>query len=326
MSNRKNGKRIAYICLILILVLVMLYSGLRILESTVFAPQSENTVPTKTITRNGIDYFPRQDITVVMVLGIDKFGPVQASESYNNDGAADMVLLLIFDETNKELSILALNRDTMLEMPVLGLGGKYAGTYYGQLALSHTYGSGLADSCENTRQTVSDFLYGINIDHYVSMHMDAISLLNDAVGGVTVNIKDDFSAIDPTMPKGVITLKGKQAINFVRSRAAVGNQLNVSRMERQETYMSGFLSALREQLSSNDSFALSVVDQISPYLVTDCSATTISGMMDRYADYSLKQIVSPEGENMMGEKYYEFHVNEEKLDELILQLFYAPKK
>jgi hypothetical protein len=35
--------------------------------------------------------------------------------------------------------------------------------------------------------------------------------------------------------------------------------------------------------------------------------------------------VSPEGENVLGEKYYEFHVDEEKLDELIVRLFYAPK-
>ena len=32
-----------------------------------------------------------------------------------------------------------------------------------------------------------------------------------------------------------------------------------------------------------------------------------------------------EGENKLGEEYYEFYADEEKLDALILQLFYAPK-
>jgi hypothetical protein len=48
-------------------------------------------------------------------------------------------------------------------------------------------------------------------------------------------------------------------------------------------------------------------------------------MMDRYSDYEIVEIVSPEGENVLGEKYYEFYVDEVKLDELILRLFYAPK-
>ena len=47
-------------------------------------------------------------------------------------------------------------------------------------------------------------------------------------------------------------------------------------------------------------------------------------MLERYADYELVEIVSTEGENTRGEKYMEFYVDEEKLDELILRLFYAP--
>ena len=50
------------------------------------------------------------------------------------------------------------------------------------------------------------------------------------------------------------------------------------------------------------------------------------GMLERYEGYTLNEIVTPEGENVMGEEYYEFYPEEEKLDELILRLFYAPKK
>ena len=32
-----------------------------------------------------------------------------------------------------------------------GARGEYADTSYGQLALAHTYGSGLEDSCENVK-------------------------------------------------------------------------------------------------------------------------------------------------------------------------------
>lgn len=327
MNQKKTVQTAMYFSAILILVLVMIFSGLRILESTVLLPgqNQESSLVSKTIERNGKAYFPRQDITVMMVLGIDEFGPVKDSGSYNNPGAADMVALLVFDETEEVCDILCLNRDTMVEMPVLGFGGKKAGTLRGQLALSHTYGSGLEDSCENTRETVSAFLYGIDIDHYAAFNMDAITLINDAVGGVTVTVTDDFSDVDPTITKGEITLMGEQAIHFVRTRKGVGDQKNISRIERQKVYMEGFLAAFGEK-SGDETFFLSAYDEIKPYMVTDCSATVLSGIVSRYGGYELGEVISPEGENVLGGEYYEFHADEEALDELILDLFYAEKQ
>ena len=327
MKKKKSAKDIAYFSVILILVLVMLFSGLQILESTVFLPDQGNggKPATKKITRNGVDYFPRQDITVVLVIGVDQYGPVAASGSYNNKGAADMVALMIFDEKNESYTVVGLNRDTMVDMPVLGIGGKIAGKQNAQLALSHTQGSGLEDSCENVRKTVSDLLYGLNIDYYISMNMDAISTLNDAVGGVTVTVTEDFSHVDPTITKGEITLRGQQAINYVRTRKEVGDQLNISRMKRQEDYIKGFLEALRKKVDNSGSFALSTFEEISPYIVTDMSTTIFSNMLQRYTEYDFLQIISPEGANILTEQYYEFHLDEKKLDNLILQLFYIPR-
>ena len=327
MNRRKTFRSFVYFCLILILVLVMLYSGLRILESTVLHSGSGETeqYQSRTIVRDGVQYYPRQDITVVMVLGIDESGPMESSGSYMNKGAADVVLLAVFDEADQTCDVLQLNRDTMLQMPVLGLGGRKAGTFFGQLALSHTYGTGLADSCENTMETVSEYLGGITIDHYVAMNMDTISILNDAVGGVTVQVTEDFSQVDPTIGWGTVALKGEQAIHFVRTRKDVGDQLNLSRIDRQQEYMDGFVDALRAKQEQDGEFIAKAYEEVAPYLVTDCSVNAISGMMDRYGDYAIGEVVSPEGRNVMGEEYFEFYVDEEKLDDLILRMFYAPK-
>lgn len=327
MKKHKHGKDLVFLAVILILVLVMLYSGLQILESTVLRTGTETAgnAVSKTITRDGVDYFPRQDITVVLVMGIDQYGQVADSETYSNQGASDMNMLLIFDEANETCSVLHLNRDTMVEMPVLGIGGRKAGTYYGQLALSHTYGTGLADSCENTRETISDLLYGIRIDYYAAMNMDAIAILNDAVGGVTVNVTDDFSQVDPTIGKGQVTLMGQQAINFVRTRKDVGDQLNLSRIERHKEYIDSFVEAFRVKQEQETEFIMTAYEEVAPYLVTDCSANAISGMVERYGEYQVAEVVSPDGENVMGEEYFEFYLDEEKLDALILRLFYAPK-
>lgn len=327
MRKRKSFKDVFLLCILLVLVLVILYSGLQILESTVLhtAQQPAEQGTTKTIVRDGREYFPRQDITVVMVLGIDQYGPVESSNYYRNNGSADSVMLLVFDEANKETTVLYLNRDTMLNMDVLGVRGEYAGTTYGQLALAHTYGTGLEDSCENVKNTLMKFLHGLTVDYYVAMNMDAIPILNDAVGGVTVTVTDDFSEVNPSITMGELTLQGDQVIDYVRIRKDVGDQKNVTRMERQKEYVNGFLQALNAKVHEDAEFLLSVYDQLTPYIVTDCSANTLSAMLDRYADFTVAGTLTPEGENVVANGHYEFHADEEALDALILELFYRPK-
>ena len=166
----------------------------------------------------------------------------------------------------------------------------------------------------------------MTIDYYVAMNMDAIPILNDAVGGVTVNVTDDFSKVNPTITMGELTLSGDQVIDYVRTRKDVGDQKNVTRMERQKGYVKGFLDALMTKEQSDMEFALKLYEQVAPYIVTDCSSTTLSSMLERYVDFSIREVVTPEGENVIGEAYYEFYPDEEKLDELILRIFYAPKK
>ncbi len=326
-KRHRSIKDILYFLALLVLTLVFLISGLHVLESTVFnqTQNPEQQTKRKTITVDGVDYFPRQDITVMLVMGVDQTGPAQDSGYYRNAGAADMVTLLIFDEKNENISFLYLNRDTMMQIPVLGLGGKEAGSIYGQLALAHTYGSGLEDSCENTAKAVSEFLNGVRIDYYLSMRMDAIALLNDAVGGVTVQVTDDFSGIDPDIHLGEVTLQGEQALHYVRARKDLGDQLNVSRIERQKDYIRSFFEAFKNSADADSTFVVTTYETVAPYLVTDCSVNTISGMLTRYEGYEIREIISPQGENVRGEEHYEFYTDREQLDQLILRLFYAPK-
>lgn len=326
MMRDKMWVRVVLVCVVLILLSVLIYSGLRILESAVFSNGEEDQIESRTIVRDGVQYYPRQDISVVMVLGVDRTGKVVPSEEPNRGNAVDMATLLVFDEKDKSCTLLCLNRDMMVEMPRLNEHGRETGTRVAQLALSHTYGRGMADSCQNTAQTISKLFYGISIDHYFAMNMDAVSILNDAVGGVTVNVTDDFSMIDPSLVMGEVTLKGTQALNYVQSRYGVGDQLNLSRMQRQKEYMQSFWPALQNCASQSTSFVLDTYDEVADYVVTDMTPEVVMRLMSDYSEYSLKNVISLEGENILGEDHYEFHVNEEALNALALELFFAPKK
>lgn len=326
MERHKKYLNLLLIALVVLLSFVIIFCALRIVDNSLEEPQSDPvTQHSKTIHRDGISYFPRQDITTVLLMGIDQYGPVQSSGSYNNPGDADVVMILTLDETNKTYNVLSLNRDTMVDMPVLGLGGKKVGSRTAQLTLSHTYGSGLQDSCENTKQTVSQLLYGLNIDYYVSLNLDAIEILNDAVGGVKVTVTDDFSMVDSSIPKGDVVLNGKQAVSYVQARKNVGDQLNTNRMNRQNEYIDGFMNAFQAKLEDSESLSVDLYNQLTPYMVTDCTDSVLTTLISKFSEYKLTEIVTPEGKNQKGEEYMEFHLDEQKLDELILRLYYATK-
>ncbi len=279
----------------------------------------------KTITVGGVDYFPRQDMTVILFMGIDTEGEMVDSGSYNNDGEADVVALAVFNEESGSITVVNLNRDTMVDMPVLGVGGKKAGTAFQQLALAHTYGCGLEDSCENTKETVSRLINNLYIDYYVAANMSAISVVNDAVGGVRVNVTDDFSLVEDNLPMGETVLDGRQAVSFIRMRKGVGDQLNSSRMERHSRYITGLMEAVRAKLESGDSFIRSTYRQVSPYMCTDISVNSASALMTKYSEYELERIVIPAGEYVKGEKFMEYYLDEESFMQEMLDIFYVKK-
>ncbi len=323
-------KNILFTVTILILTVVVIYGGLQILESTIFSRTSHGQGQTvsKTIQRDGISYFPKQDITTLLVMGIDESGKPHDSGSYNNPGAADVVFLVIFNETKKTYSILTLNRDTMLEMPILGIGGKHAGTRFAQLGLAHTYGNGLEASCINVVDTVSSFLYGSTVDYYLSLRMDAIALINDAVGGVevTIDADEDFSAVDSSLQPGTIRLSGEQALHYIRARQGVGDQLNLSRMTRHEKYLEGFSKSLKKMQESGQNAEIEIYEQVSDYMISNCNTSTLSKLVGRFSEYALSEVVIPQGEYVRGEEFMEYYVDQDALDDVILRLLYSPKK
>ena len=328
MNRSDKLKKIGFILLGILLIGVVIYSGFRFLEATVFLDdeKSPSKSPSKTIVVDGVKYFPKQDIETFLIIGVDEDGEMIRRETLENEGMADAIMLAVFNRTDETIDIISLNRDSMTDISVRGLDGRKVDSMNAQLALSYAYGDGMESSCENTIEAVSKMLYGIEIDHFMALNMEAIKVLNDAVDGVTVDVWDDFSAVDPSIYMGRVTLYGDQALTYIRARKDVGDQLNVNRMERQQEYMESFFYALKYAVEMDSEFAIKHYEDLTKYMVTDCSVTTMSSMLERYGAYELGEIVTPEGENVRGEKYMEFYVDEDSLQDLVLEHFFAEKK
>ena len=273
---------------------------------------------------NGTAYAKQEDLETVLLLGVDKFEG-ETPEGYLNNQQADFLLLLVMDEANETCTPIQLNRDTMTEIQILGVTGEPAGTFTGQLALAHTYGSGEEDSCENTVLAVSNLLYGMEIDHYVSLTMDGVALLNDLVGGVTVEVLDDFSGIDDSLVQGeTVTLQGQQALTYVRSRGGLEDSSNLRRMERQRQYLAALQQQLKAAVQQEDGFTMDALLQLNEYMVSDCTVNQLSDLGDSLAAYQVSDILTTPGDAQEGEEFMEFTVDEAALQQLVMDVFYEP--
>lgn len=273
---------------------------------------------------NGTAYARREDLETVLLLGVDKFEG-ETPEGYINNQQADFLLLLVMDKENETCTPIQLNRDTMTQIQILGVTGEPAGTFTGQLALAHTYGSGEEDSCVNTVLAVSNLLYGMEIDHYVSLTMDGVALLNDLVGGVTVEVLDDFSGIDDSLVQGeTVTLQGQQALTYVRSRGGMEDSSNLHRMERQRQYLSALQQQLKAAVQQEDGFTLDALLQLNEYMVSDCTVDQLSDLGDSLAAYQVSDILTTPGDAQEGEEFMEFTVDEAALQQLVMEVFYEP--
>lgn len=278
---------------------------------------------------NGKTFREKDGLETILLLGLDKYyDKTNEHTGYANSEQSDFLLLLVFDHGSQSYTAMHLNRDTMTDVPLLSIDGSVYDNAYEQLALAHTYGSGGVDSCRNTGKAVSNLLYGIHIDHYVSVTMDAVGALNDLVGGVPVLIEDDFSGVDDTLVQGqTVNLNAEQALHFVRARGELKNdKTNLNRMSRQKSYIRSFRERFLSKMQSDESFALDALNAVADYTVSDCTVIQLSEIASMTADYEMTDLLSLEGEAVKGEEFMEFYPEENALKKLVVELFFEPSE
>lgn len=284
---------------------------------------TEPTQDSGIVEYNGAQYRLREDLQTILLMGLDKYERPEKSFGYTNKLQSDFLLLLVLDESVNQVDVLHLNRDTMTQIRRLGIGGGEAGSFTGQLALAHTYGSGGSDSCLNAVKAVSTLLGGVNIDHYMTITMDAVGIINDAVGGVTLTVMDDFSDVDPSMQLGrEVTLKGDQALTYVRARSGLEDSSNLARMERQRQYMDAFIKKLLACSKEQEHFLSQVLMKVNEDFVSDCTVPQLDALGNILESCTINPIQSLKGEAVLGEEFVEFYVDKASLRETVLALFY----
>ncbi len=322
---RKNLVKVVLYLLCIVFLILGIVLLLNAWEQQYYSYTSDDTEEESTsisVEYNGTTYKLNRHIDTVLLVGVDKYLENTNSDTYINTEQADFLMLVIIDTENESFKVLHINRDTMTDVQALGVTGAVAFSSYEQIALAHTYGSGQEDSAENTVDAVSNLLYGVDIDHYITVTMDAVSIINDAVGGVTVTALDTIN--DDIVEGETVTLLGENALLYVRTRYGLDDSTNLHRMERQEQYLKALMEQFKAACEEDSDFALNTALEITSYMVSDCSVNDLSDFYSAMSEYEFTDYLTIEGEAVLGDTYMEYYVDEEALYELCLELFYTP--
>lgn len=280
------------------------------------------------LTYGGEKYVLKEGLETFLVMGLDKYEGESASDSHGTGVQADFLMLFVFDNTTKQVQAIHIDRDTMTAVNRLGIGGIKTDSFISQIALAYNYVQDSNDKirCGNTKDAVETLLHGVKVKHYLSVTMDAVVAVNDLVGGVEVEVLDDFTGIDDTLIKGErVTLQGEQALRYVRTRYGLDDSTNNARMARQQQYIDALYAKVLACNTADGEFALKLVDAVSEYVAYDSTNQRMQQFAEKLGEYEFLGIRELPGESQKTEEFMEFYPDEEALLELVVEVFYVPQ-
>ena len=285
--------------------------------------QTQSGESKDTIQYQGNTYKYNDHLSNYLFMGIDSREDVDTYESQQDAGQADAIFLVSLDRATEEVKVLFIPRDSMTKIEVFNPAGKSLGMTTDHINIQYAYGDGKQKSCELMKTAVSNLLEGLPIQGYCSMNMDGIPVITDFVGGVEITVPDNsLEEVNPEFKEGaVVTLTGENAEQFVRYRDIEKSQSALVRQERQKTYLQALLKKAQEQASKDAGFVTDLYDSIKSYTVTNMGNDVLAKLLAA-SQKGISDTQTVPGEGTQGANFDEYHVDQDKLTDLIISMFY----
>jgi LCP family protein required for cell wall assembly len=183
------------------------------------------------------------------------------------DGLTDTMLLLRFNPEHQKLVALSIPRDTRTLIPGFNVTKINEANKLGGPALS--------------ARAVSDLLSGVGVDRYVTINVQGVQALVDALGGVTVYVPKDMKYQDDSqhlyinLKAGKQHLNGNLALQLLRFRYDENG--DIGRIQRQQMVM----RALMEQTLSPKNLTRlpKILSVIQSYVDTNLSVEELVALV-----------------------------------------------
>lgn len=158
-------------------------------------------------------------------------------------GNNDVTMLLHVNASHTAATVVSFPRDLVIPIPSCpnSKGGWYSGMSAQMLNTALTYG-GLP--CPVL--TIEKLLGIDDIDYAAEITFAGVAAMSDAVGGVPVCLATPLN--DPyvglKLPAGIRTIKGADALAFLRSRHGVDDGSDLARISNQQNFLSSLLRTI----------------------------------------------------------------------------------
>ncbi|MEU6817315.1 LCP family protein [Streptomyces sp. NPDC046860] len=231
--------------------------------------------------------FSKDDAFNILIIGTDK-RTGSGNEGYgdkNSVGHADTNILLHVAKDRTNATALSIPRDMIVDVPdcetIQPDGSKKIVPGSSQVRFNTSLGQEGRDAgC--TMRTVKA-VTGITPDHFMMVDFNAVKTLTAAVGGVKVCLKHAVNDKDShlELPAGESKIQGEQALAFVRTRHAWGNQGDLDRIKVQQQFM----GSLMRDMSSSDTLTnprklLDLAEAATKALTVDQGIKSVSTLKD----------------------------------------------
>ncbi|QNE27058.1 LCP family protein [Streptomyces sp. INR7] len=216
----------------------------------------------------------------ILLIGSDSRSG-QGNAGYGEDKGtqrSDTTILLHLPQDRRSATAVSIPRDLMTQIPsCLRPDGSRTGASFAQFNWAFQWGGA---AC--TIRTVEK-LTGIRIDHHMVIDFSGFKRMVDAVGGVEVCLAEPVNDVQAKLklPAGLQTLRGEQALGFVRARHSLGNGSDTERMGRQQQFLGSLVKKVQSNgVLLNPARLYPLLDAATSSLTTDPGLASLRNMYE----------------------------------------------
>ncbi|MHB9861277.1 LCP family protein [Streptomyces sp. YIM S03343] len=209
-----------------------------------------------------------------------------AKDTFGSAPRADVQMLVHLSADRTNMSVISMPRDTLVQIPKCtdpATGKVYAAST--SLAMTNdSLGRGGPGCTVATWEKLTD----IHIDHFMMVDFAGVVSMADAIGGVPVCVDANIYSHTSTghgsglkLKKGTTSVKGIQALQWLRTRYGFEDDTDIARTKAQHMYMNSMVRQLRENATlSNPGELRSLAETATKALTVDDGLGTVAKLYD----------------------------------------------
>ena len=208
-----------------------------------------------------------------------------AKYDFGGPPLADVQMLLHVSADRSNMSVVSMPRDTLLDIPKCT--DPDDGTIYPALHGGMTNAS-LSRGGPGCTVATWEKLTDIHIDHFMMIDFAGVVSMADAIGGVPVCVDANVYSHTSTgkgsglkLEKGTHSVKGEQALQWLRTRYGFEDDTDLARAKAQHMYMNSMVRELRASAKlTNPNKLRKLAEAATKAITVDDGLDTVSKLYD----------------------------------------------